>query len=232
MNVKNKKTYYQIILDKSSSMSDCIESTVNGFNEQMQMIKRLDDKFSEQEILVSLTTFNQDVNFDVECLKPSELKKMTSEHKNSTWFKKHKDYVVYSPQGMTALYDAIGKSVQKIHNVAKEEIEQDKATVVVVIITDGHENSSTEFKYEQIQSMIKELEKSEKWTFSYLSNTPDAVDYAKRMNIKSENAIRYNKSEMMDVHSGLSSSLESYIERKLRGIEERNKKKILKKKRN
>ena len=75
MNVKNKKTYYQIILDKSSSMSDCIESTVNGFNEQMQMIKRLDDKFSEQEILVSLTTFNQDVNFDVECLKPSELKK-------------------------------------------------------------------------------------------------------------------------------------------------------------
>ena len=71
--------------------------------------------------------------------------------------------------------------------------------------------------------MIKELEKSEKWTFSYLSNTPDAVDYAKRMNIKSENAIRYNKSDMMDVHSDLSSSLESYMERKLRKIKERNK---------
>ena len=43
------------------------------------------------------------------------------------------------------------------------------------------------------------------------------------MNIKSENAIRYNKSDMMDVHSGLSSSLESYMERKLRKIKERNK---------
>ena len=221
MNVKNKKTYYQIILDKSSSMSDCIESTVNGFNEQMQMIKRLDIKFPEQKILVSLTTFNQDVNFDVECFKPSELKKMTSKWENSTWFKKYKDYVVYSPQGMTALYDAIGKSVQKIQNVAKDEIEQDKATVVVVIITDGHENSSTEFRYEQIQSMIKELEKSEKWTFSYLSNTPDAVDYATRMNIKRENAIRYSKADMMGTHSDISSSLDSYMEKKMRNIKEK-----------
>ena len=178
MNVKNKKTYYQIILDKSGSMSDCIESTVNGFNEQMQMIKSLQSKFPEQEVLVSLTTFNQDVDFDVECSKPSALKEMISEQKRSSWFNEPTDYVVYSPNGMTALYDAIGKSVTKIQDIAKKEIEKDEATVVVVIITDGHENSSTEFRYEQIQSMIKELEKSENWTFSYLSNTLNAVDDA------------------------------------------------------
>ena len=211
MNVKNKKTYYQIILDKSGSMSDCIESTVNGFNEQMQMIKSLQSKFPEQEVLVSLTTFNQDVDFDVECSKPSELKEMTSEQKRSSWFNEPTDHVVYSPNGMTALYDAIGKSVTKIQNIAKKEIEKDEATVVVVIITDGYENSSTEFRYEQIQSMIKELEKSENWTFSYLSNTLDAVDYATRMNIKRENSIRYSKSDMMGTHSDISSSLDSYM---------------------
>jgi hypothetical protein len=202
-------------------MSDCIESTVNGFNEQMQMIKSLQAKFPDQEVLVSLTTFNQDIDFDVECSRPSELKEMSSEQKRSSWFNTSTNYVVYSPNGMTALYDAIGKSVNKIQDIAKKEIEKDEATVVVVIITDGHENSSTEFRYEQIQSMIKELEKSENWTFSYLSNTPDAVDYATRMNIQRENAIRYSKSDMMGTHSDISSSLDSYMEKKMRNIKEK-----------
>jgi hypothetical protein len=186
----------------------------------MQMIKSLQAKFPDQEVLVSLTTFNQDVDFDVECSKPSALKEMISEQKRSSWFNEPTDYVVYSPNGMTALYDAIGKSVTKIQDIAKKEIEKDEATVVVVIITDGHENSSTEFRYEQIQSMIKELEKSENWTFSYLSNTLNAVDDATRMNIKRENAIRYSKSDMMGTYSDISSSLDSYMEKKMRNIKE------------
>ena len=74
MNVKNKKTYYQLILDKSGSMQDSVDTTVSGFNEQMQMIKTLKKKFPEQEFLVSLTTFNQDVSFDIEQLLLSLLK--------------------------------------------------------------------------------------------------------------------------------------------------------------
>ena len=227
MNLKNKRTYYQIILDKSGSMHDCIESTIKGFNEQMKMIKSLQSRLPNQEILVSLTTFNQDIYFDVECSIPSELKEMTSQE-NSPWLNTSTDYVVYSPNGMTALYDAIGKSVNKIQDIAKKEIEKDEATVVVVIITDGHENSSKEFKYEQIQSMIKELEKSDNWTFSYLSNTPDAIDYATSMSIKRENSFRYNKSDMMNTQNNMANSLDSYMEKKMRNIKEKQffKKKI------
>lgn len=220
MKVKNRKTYYQIILDKSGSMCDCINSTVNGFNEQMQMIKSLQNKFPDQEVLVSLTTFNHDIDFDVVCSRPSDLKEMVLEQNSSSWIKKSTDYVVYSPNGMTALYDAIGKSVKKIQHIAKEEIENNEATVVVVIITDGHENSSTEFRYEQIQSMIKELEKSENWTFSYLSNTLDAVDYATKMNIKQENSFRYNKADMSGAHSSLAFSMDSYIDKKSKNIKD------------
>tara|TARA_B100001287_G_C22684826_1_gene532698 strand:+ start:2611 stop:3300 length:690 start_codon:yes stop_codon:yes gene_type:complete len=220
MKVKNKKTYYQIILDKSGSMQNCINSTVNGFNEQMQMIKSLQNKFPDQKVLVSLTTFNQDVDFDVECSRPFELKEMTSEQTKSSWLKKSTNYLVYSPNGMTALYDAIGKSVKKIQQIAKEEIENNEATVVVVIITDGHENASIEFEFNQIQSMINELEKSENWTFSYLSSTLDAVDYATKMNIKQENSFRYNKAEMTGAHSDLAFSLDSYIDKKNKNIKD------------
>ena len=43
--LKNKKTYYQLILDKSGSMHDCVNTTINGFNEQMQMIRSLKKKY-------------------------------------------------------------------------------------------------------------------------------------------------------------------------------------------
>tara|TARA_B100000579_G_scaffold177310_1_gene144501 strand:+ start:11807 stop:12469 length:663 start_codon:yes stop_codon:yes gene_type:complete len=215
MNIKNKKTYYQIILDKSGSMTDCIDSTINGFNEQMQMIKSLQYKFPDQEIIVSLTTFNQYIDFDIECSRPDAIKEMT------TNLNKSKDYTIYSPNGMTALYDAIGESVNKIQNIAHNEIEKDEATVVVVIITDGHENASTKFSYKQINSIIKELEKSDNWTFSYLSNTPDAIDYATSMSIKRENSFRYNKSDMMNTQGYMANSLDSYMEKKMRNIKEK-----------
>ena len=226
MEVKNKKTYYQIILDNSGSMYDCVESTVNGFNKQMQMIKSLESKFPDQEVLVSLTTFNQHVSFQIECSKPHDLKEMISERNYSEKLdflieeNLNKKFVVYSPNGMTSLYDAIGSSIENIQNVAKKEIEEDIATIVVVIITDGHENSSKIFTYSQIQSMIKELEKSDNWTFSYLSNTPDAVDYATKMNIKQENSFRYNKDDMYGAHSGLAFSMDSYMDKKSKNIKD------------
>ncbi len=221
MYVKNKKTYYQIVLDKSGSMHDCIESTVNGFNEQMQMIKGLQDKFPEQEILVSLTTFNHDVFFDVECAKPSELKEMKSHFQSISWFGSTNDYVIYEPDGMTSLYDAIGDSINKIKSISEQEVLEDKSTVIVVIITDGYENSSQKYNYFQIQSMIKELEKSDNWTFTFLSNTIDAIEKATDLNIKSSNSFMYSKSNMSNVYDDMNDSLESYISKKRNNIREK-----------
>ena len=61
-------------------MIDCIEETINGFNEQINDYK-LQEKFPEQEILVSLTTFNHDVFVDLDCVKPNKLKEMKTEKK-------------------------------------------------------------------------------------------------------------------------------------------------------
>ena len=221
MNVTNKKTYYQIILDKSGSMIDCIEETINGFNEQMQMIKGLQEKFPEQEILVSLTTFNHDVFVDLDCVKPNKLKEMKTEQKSRSWFVNFDDYIVYKPSGLTSLYDAIGESVKNIRNISQKEVLEDKATVIVVIITDGYENSSKNYNYSQIKSMIKELEKSENWTFTYLGNTIDAIQNATDLNINLSNSFVYDKSEITDMHLGMGSSIESYISKKSNNIKEK-----------
>ena len=219
--LKNKKTYYQLILDRSGSMQDCVTATVNGFNEQMQMIRSMKKKFPEQEFGVSLTTFNQNVYFDVDQEDPDKIKELVSAHNAQSWVRDI-NKIVYEPNGMPALYDAIGMSVEKIQKTAGEEINNDTATVVVVILTDGHENSSVKYRYAQIQSMIKELEHSENWTFSYLSNTPDAVEYAASMNIKRENAIRYNKASMKENYNDILYSMDNYFDLKQRNIKEKN----------
>ena len=117
--LKNKKTYYQLILDKSGSMHDCVASTVNGFNEQMQMVRLMKKKFPEQEFVVSLTTFNDDVQFDVDQEDPDNIKVLISPYNSESWIKDN-DKIIYDPNGMTALYDAIGMSVKKIQDQARE----------------------------------------------------------------------------------------------------------------
>ena len=74
MNIKNKKTYYQIILDKSGSMTDCIDSTINGFNEQMQMIKSLQYKFPDSMIQTPFTKRSIFVSSASISLRPSAAK--------------------------------------------------------------------------------------------------------------------------------------------------------------
>ena len=60
--MKKRKTIYHLVVDKSGSMSDCIDSTINGFNEQVNRIKLKGLEFEEEEITMGLTTFNNHVD--------------------------------------------------------------------------------------------------------------------------------------------------------------------------
>lgn len=39
--MKNKKTLYHFVLDRSGSMNNCSEATIDGFNAQVETIKNL-----------------------------------------------------------------------------------------------------------------------------------------------------------------------------------------------
>ena len=86
--------------------------------------------------------------------------------------------------------------------------------MIVVIITDGYENSSENYNYSQIKSIIKELEESDNWTFTYLSNTIDAIQNANELNINSSNSFVYDKSDMTDMYFGMGDSFDSYLSKK------------------
>lgn len=197
-----------MILDRSGSMQDCVNETIAGFNEQVQMIRDLQQKFPEQEFRVSLSIFDHIVEhiFEIE-----DVKKIRELNDSS-----------YIPSGSTALLDAIGDSVIRLKHAIKEEIDRDEATAVVVILTDGFENASREFSFERVGKLIKELETGDSWTFSFLGTTKESIDMAVKMNISRNNTAVYNKSATHKTYQKLGNSLGEYFESKQIGIKSKD----------
>lgn len=199
--MKQQKTIYHLIVDKSGSMSDCIHLTINGFNEQLNKIKQLQVEFPEQEITIGLTTFNHAISHHFFQQPASTVRKLTEEN--------------YVPTGSTALLDAVGQSIREIEKIIQEQRHYADITVVAVIITDGYENASNIYRLDDIRRMIGRLEETGKWTFSFIGATLDAAEVAEQMAIKKDNSFAFDKSEMKSkVWDTLSMSMNSYMDKK------------------
>ena len=87
--------------------------------------------------------------------------------------------LAYNPSGCTAMYDGIGKAIDEIgERLAAMPEEERPEKNLIVIMTDGEENSSHNYQPSKIREMIKHQEDKYNWTFLYIgtdiSNTNDA----------------------------------------------------------
>ena len=81
------------------------------------------------------------------------------------------------PRGMTALLDSIGRFVTEIGAGLAALPEGDRpGEVTVLVITDGHENSSHEWTDEAVRQLIAQQETQYSWDFVFLGANMDAVD--------------------------------------------------------
>lgn len=199
--MKQTKTIYHLILDRSGSMIDCLESTINGFNEQIHRIRRIKTEFPDDEMTVGLTIFNEEVIIKYLASDPHDVRLL--------------DSLSYKPGGSTALLDAIGFTVKRIESELEHALGIQDTSVVVVVITDGYENASKVFSMAEIKLIIARLEQTTKWTFAFVGATFDAVEVAKEMSIKSKNSYSFNKKEMDSVvWDKLNFSLVNYSQKK------------------
>jgi hypothetical protein len=87
------------------------------------------------------------------------------------------------PRGATALHDAIGRTLNTHGRRIKDEAWAE--LVIVVIITDGHENASVEYSQHQIKNMIKHAE-GNGWKFVFLAANQDAFATGAGMGISGQ----------------------------------------------
>ena len=155
--IEGEKTQIICVLDRSGSMGNIIDDAIGGFNEFIQEQKKLPD---EATLTVALFDTQYDLIYDNVDIKKVE------EITRDSW----------SPRGMTALYDAIGKTINNVKNThasMKKKNRPDK--VLFCVVTDGFENSSREFSSENVKTLIKDCEKND-WRFIYLAANQDAFD--------------------------------------------------------
>jgi hypothetical protein len=150
------RTYIGFVLDESGSMQPIATATIVGFNEWLDTQQRnpVDDA------VFSLTLFNTEFNTPIQNEAIKHVLPL--------------DEYKYQPGGGTALFDAIASVATDIES---EMQSTDRA--LIVILTDGHENSSRKYKKpEQIKAFITEHEARGNWTFTYLSASPTAWEDA------------------------------------------------------
>lgn len=167
-NEQVKQTEIVVVLDRSGSMDSIAKATVEGFNTFLN-----EQKNAEGEAFITLVQFDDRYEVNYKSLPIQEAQELI-----------HGE--TYAPRGSTALFDSIGRTIN--------ELETNK-DVIFVIITDGHENASREFKKDAIKNMIETLEKENSWKFLFLAANQDAITTGGSIGIKGSNSMSWDASE-------------------------------------
>ena len=165
-------TLIGFVLDKSASMSDQREAATMGFN---HFVKQIRDCGKPAKL--TLTLFDTEFRIVHDNVDLQTVPDMA--------------YGDYVPDGLTALYDAVGHCVAAME---RELSKYAKARTVVVVMTDGDENSSREFSHEAVRRLISSKEAQGNWSFVYLSSALDGWRHAQSMGIAAGNTVQYSTS--------------------------------------
>jgi uncharacterized protein YegL len=154
---KKPKVFVSFVLDESSSMGTGQGAVVSGMNEQIQTLKKRFEDGSVEPV-ITFVKFSDNVISMYEGRPLSDLQEIKAND--------------YRPNGMTALYDAVGYTIDTVEKL--EGINDEGNSSLLIVITDGEENSSRKYNSSQISEKIKTLNASGKWTVTYIG--PKSVD--------------------------------------------------------
>lgn len=152
------------VLDQSGSMAGREEAVVNDYNQMIEKQKKI-----KGEALVTTILFSNKTTFLHERVNINKIKPIATS-----------DYKIF---GGTALIDAIGEGIEKIKTIHKYASKnQVPKRTMFLITTDGLENMSSKYSYDDIDRMIKEQEKVG-WIFIFVAENIECALMAKHIGI-------------------------------------------------
>jgi hypothetical protein len=163
------------ILDRSGSMSVLRKDTIGGFNTFLAEQKKNSGKAK-----LTLVQFDDLYQIDYDGADIQSVNDLTEE--------------TYQPRGSTALLDAVGKTIITVgERLANTKEEERPAQVIFLVITDGQENSSKEYRIASaIAEMVKHQTEKYNWTFTFLGGGDAAFSQGATMGFMSNNTYNYS----------------------------------------
>jgi uncharacterized protein YegL len=171
--MNNNLTHIAFILDRSGSMDSIAKEAIGGFN-----------AFIEEQIKepgtakLSLILFDHEYSPLITSADLTDVPPLTDE--------------TYIPRGMTALLDAMGRTIDDLgKELAALPEEERPGQVIIVTLTDGYENSSHDYSHEKVAELIKQQREAYNWEFIFLGADVESVEYAKTLNVDSASAQQF-----------------------------------------
>lgn len=197
--ISSPKTYIAFVLDKSGSMSAIRDVAVRGFNDQLDSITRE----ASPNTFVSLVTFSTFVTPIFFNRKVGQVEKLS--------------FLNYKPEGWTALYDAVGYTISRLENESEYDF---NTAFLVVIISDGYENRSTDYTSSSLANLIKRKQSSGRWTFAYVGANQDLSKVSELLHIPVGNTIRYDSNPIGTAAAfvNVSNSTSGYLRSRSLGV--------------
>lgn len=175
--MKSDYTHITVVLDRSGSMEAIRTDTIGGFNAFLK--KQKGEPGTATLTLVQFDT--QDPYEVIHQFRPvTEIPELTPD--------------TFVPRASTPLLDAMGRAINDLgRRLSALAEEQRPSRVVMVIITDGQENSSTEFPQDQIGKMVKEQQEKYNWQFVFLSADLAAIVDALDTGVQAKSSMAFDK---------------------------------------
>ncbi|MBR2216689.1 MAG: VWA domain-containing protein [Selenomonadaceae bacterium] len=162
------------ILDRSGSMQPVVDDTIGGYNSFLEKQKQEPGK-----AVVTTVLFDDQYEKIVDGVDLQKVPAMTNKE--------------YYARGMTALLDAIGRTLTATAGkMEKEVICPEKRRVIVLIMTDGQENDSREYTKATVKNMIETAKEKYHWNFIFMGANIDSVAEAGAIGIAPQHAANYS----------------------------------------
>lgn len=150
-------TLINVIFDRSGSMWSIAPDAVGMFNSFLS-----DQKKGEDYAELSLVQFSDEYLMQYSNVPIKECRPLVLGE-------------TYNPRGLTALYDAIGKTIDSVGrdlNALKEDERPQR--VSFMIISDGEDNRSVRYSAKTIAEMIDHQKTKYNWDFTFYGSGIDA----------------------------------------------------------
>jgi hypothetical protein len=166
------RVFVNVVLDESGSMYNVKDDTIGALQQYVDELRKDGNDYH-----LTVTKFSTEATVVVEQRQVSSMTRLASK-------------LDYRPNGGTALYDAIGKSIRE----AETDLRPGDR-IITVILTDGYENSSRTYNKDKIKTMIEARTERGNWTFVYLSADIDTMAESTFLGVAPGNYMGYAKAD-------------------------------------
>lgn len=193
------KIHVQIVLDRSGSMDSIAAATIDGLNGFLTKQKAIPGK-----CLLSLADFDSQEPFRlaIDAIPLAEMRDLGPDD--------------FRPRGGTPLLDALGLAIQRCDQRVKADADEDQ---VLVIVTDGAENASTDFDGPQVAKLLKKRQ-AKGWTVLYLGANQDSFAVGASLNLSAGNVTNFEATDA-GVRSAFSTADDALMTHRSRSRSER-----------